>query len=251
VNNPGTPINLHAENRLQLLAFYLRHQKRISIVVNMANITLDSIRTLHELRDYKSSYKSPDNPPTINAKDWPKTMESIQEYLRSYVGEHKIPLAYVVRKDEDVPAIDPDGGYATVQDEMIALAKHFTLGADGIRIPEPTYITNREKVWEIIAKIMRNQSCWTYVKPAQRSCNCRMTFEGLYKHFLGPNDVDNMATMVKDKLKSTVYNGKQRRWDFERYINVHKSQHLIMKGLVKHGYEEIQQRSKVRFLLEV
>ena len=78
-----------------------------------------------------------------------------------------------------------------------------------------------------------------------------MTFEGLYKHFLGPNDVDNMATMVKDKLKSTVYNGKQRRWDFERYINVHKSQHLIMKGLVKHGYEEIQQRSKVRFLLEV
>jgi hypothetical protein len=34
-----------------------------------------------------------------------------------------------------------------------------------------------------------------------------MAFEGLYKHFLGPNNVDNMAIVAKDKLKSTVYNG--------------------------------------------
>ncbi len=52
VNNPGTPINLRAENHLKLLAFYLRHQKRISKVVDVANITLDLIRTLRELRDY-------------------------------------------------------------------------------------------------------------------------------------------------------------------------------------------------------
>jgi hypothetical protein len=43
-------------------------------------------------------------------------MESIQEYLRLYLREQKIPLAYVVRKDKDVPAINPDGSYATVQD---------------------------------------------------------------------------------------------------------------------------------------
>ena len=77
VNNPGTPINLHAENHLKLLA----PSKALSKVVNVANIMLDSMRTLRELRDYESSYKAPDNPPTINAEDWPKTMESIQEYL--------------------------------------------------------------------------------------------------------------------------------------------------------------------------
>jgi hypothetical protein len=52
VNNPGTPINLRAEKLLKLLALYLHHQKRISKVVNVANITLDSIRRLRELRDY-------------------------------------------------------------------------------------------------------------------------------------------------------------------------------------------------------
>jgi hypothetical protein len=31
-------------------------------------------------------------------------MEAIDEHLRSVLGERKIPLAYVVRKDEEVAA---------------------------------------------------------------------------------------------------------------------------------------------------
>ena len=59
-----------------------------------------------------------------------------------------------------------------------------------------------------------------------------------------------MATMAEDKLKSTAYNGEQRRWDFERYANVQTSQHSILEGLVEHGYYGIDPRSKVRFLLD-
>jgi hypothetical protein len=59
-----------------------------------------------------------------------------------------------------------------------------------------------------------------------------------------------MATSAENKLQSTVYNGEQRRWDFERYVNVHKQQHAILEGLVDHGYAGIDKRSKVRYLLE-
>ena len=142
--------------------------------------------------------------------------------MQSYLGEQKIPLAYVVMKNDAIPTTKPEGGgYVTVQDEMLDRASHFTLGPNGIIVPDPTYITNRKKVWEIIAKITRDQSCWTYFKPAQRTCDGRMAYEGLYKHFLGPNNVNNMASMAEDKLKTrTVYNGEQRRcWDFEKYIS--------------------------------
>ena len=250
VNNPGTPVNLRAENHLKLLAFYLRHQERVSRRAAAADITLDTIRALRELRDFELSYRPPDDPPAINAKDWPKTMESLHEYLRSYLGDRKIPLAYVVRKDEAVPDDDPPGQYATVQDAMIARARQFTIEADGTRTIDAVYLTNREKVYKIIAKITRDHPCWTYVKPAQRTRDGRMAYLGLYQHFLGPNNVDNMATMAEDKLKSTVYNGEQRRWDFEKYINMHKSQHSIMEGLVEHGYTGIDPRSKVRYLLD-
>ena len=89
-----------------------------------------------------------------------------------------------------------------------------------------------------------------FAKPAQKTRDGRMAYNGLFQHFLGPNNVDNMATMAEDKLKSTAYNGEQRRWDFERYVNVHKSQHSILEGLVEHGYSGIDPRSKVRFLLD-
>ena len=84
VANHGTPDNLRAENHLKLLAFYLRHQDRISRQVEVANITLDTIRAIRELREFESSYSTPKDTtaPVINAKDWPKTMEAIQEYLR-------------------------------------------------------------------------------------------------------------------------------------------------------------------------
>jgi hypothetical protein len=140
VNNSGTPVNLRADNYLKLFAFFLRHQDRVSRDTNVANVTLDTIRTVRELRDFKSSYKAPDDPPSINSKDWPKTMESIHEYLRSYLGDRKIPLAYVVRNDEDVLADDPAAGYSTVQEAMIARAKHLTVAADGTKTPDPAYI---------------------------------------------------------------------------------------------------------------
>jgi len=189
VNNPGTPVNLQAENHLKLLAFFLRHQDRVGRTVTTADITLDSIRTLRELRDFESSYKEPDDPPSINAKDWHKTMESLHEYLRSYLGDNKIPLAYVVRKEQDVPVFDPTEEHPTVQDAMIARARHYTVAPDGTRPFDPVYVTNREKVYQIIAKMTRDHSCWTYVKPAQKTRDGRMAYLGLYQHFLGPNNV--------------------------------------------------------------
>jgi hypothetical protein len=59
-----------------------------------------------------------------------------------------------------------------------------------------------------------------------------------------------MATMAEQKLTPTVYNGEQRRWDFEKYVNVHKSQHSIMEGLVERGYSGIDPRSIIRYLLD-
>jgi hypothetical protein len=133
---------------------------------------------------------------------------------------------------------------------MIARAPHYTPAASNAKIPDAIYLVNRGKVWDIISKITREHPCWTYVKPAQKTRDGRMAYNGLYLHYLGPNNVDNMATMAEQKLKDTVYNGEQRRWDFEKYVNVHKQQHSVMEGLVKHGYTGIDPRSKVRYLLD-
>ncbi len=84
IPNPGVPVNQRAEGHLKLLAFYLRHQARISRTVTVAQVTLEAIRTVRELREFESTYKNPDDLPTINAKDWPKTMEAIGGGVKSH-----------------------------------------------------------------------------------------------------------------------------------------------------------------------
>ena len=139
VQNPDVQVNQRAKGHLKLMAFYLRHQARVSREVNAPDITLESIRSVRELREFESTYKVPtNNMPVINAKDWPKMMEMIEEYLRSYLGERKIPLAYVVRKTVAIPdGVDPPTNYHTIQDEMIARAPHYMTAANRNRCLTP------------------------------------------------------------------------------------------------------------------
>ena len=132
------------------------------------------------------------------------------------------------------------------RDELIARAPHKIDEAQDAFTP--TYMTDRARVWELISELCRDQDCWSYVRPAQRTRDGRLAFTGLKGHYLGVNNVDNMSTRAERKLTSTTYTGEKRRWNFEKYVKVHMDQHAILGGLVERGYAGIDARSKVRFL---
>ena len=250
--NLGIQVSLKAENNLMLAAYWLRHQDRVSRVPNPANVTLESVRSLAALREADIAYrkdKDTTKVPSIDAKDWPKTIEAIETYLRSRLGQKEIPLAYVVRRDIAVPEADPPTNYRSRHAEMICRAPHGSY-VNGVWVFDNTYIENSKIVFNIIAEITRDHACWTYVKPAQADLDGREAFKGLYDHYLGPNNVDIMASAAEKTMQTTVYNGEMKRWDFEKFVNLHKQQHSILDGLVLHGYAGIDERSKVRHLVE-
>ena len=100
VANPGVPVNQRAETHLKLCAFFLRHQVRVSREVTIPAITLDAIRTVRELREFESSYKKPEGTPTINAKDWPKTMEQLMSTFARFSGNARshLPTSFARKK---------------------------------------------------------------------------------------------------------------------------------------------------------
>ena len=245
--DPGVQVSLRAESNLKLARYWLRHRVRISRAVTVPSITIDNIEMTRELRVWEDAHENPKEVPTIDTRDWPKTIEAMEEYLRNYLGETGIPLAYVVRKNEAVKpeADDPPGNYTSSVDEMIARAPHKDV-ADAYL---PVYLSDRQKVWKLLADICRDTECWTYIKPAQRTRNGRLAFEKLYGHYLGPNNVDNMATAAEKKLATVRYDGEKKRWNFERYVRTQVDQHSILEGLVEYGYSGIDERSKVRHLM--
>ena len=49
-------------------------------------------------------------------------------------------------------------------------------------------------------------------------------------HYLGPNNIGNMAATAKHKLINASYRGEGRCWDLERYAALHKEQHTMLIG---------------------
>ena len=247
IPNPGTPISLRAENNLKLACYWLRHQVRVSRMIVVTDITLDDIRAVRNLREEEEKHKDL-TAPTLSKSDWPKNMETIQEYLRGCLGMTGIPLAYVIRDNEAVKTADddPEIGYGTVQEEMIARAP--------IRDPVTnefvkTFLSDRQKVWEKLSAITRDDVCWSYVKPAQRKRDGREAYRGLYGHYLGPNNVDNMANAAEHKLQTLSYVGEKKRFTFESYVRAHVDQYSIIESLTMYGHAGIDERSRVRHLL--
>jgi hypothetical protein len=257
--DPGTKVSARAEDNLKLAIYYVKHQDRVSRAVNVGEITLTNVRKLIKQRDTERNHTDPDTPPVIDCKDWPKTMEAVEEYLRQFRGVNDVPLSYVVRIAlAPKPAVtDPATNYLTLDEEMIARAPILVPGTAGIiadlEVNGPfteSFMTDRTTAWDKIAVLFQNHEAWTYAKPARRTRNGRAGFFGVYNHFLGPNNVDHMASKAERRLRDVNYHGEKRNWTFEKYVTVHKEQHHVLTNLEQHGYKGIDDRSKVRFLID-
>lgn len=248
IPNPGNTIPFLAEDNLKLAAYWCRYRVKTSRLTTPADIVQDVVLEIRDLRDWEKEHKDADpDPAIIKGKDWTKNMEKIRELLRNSLGSTGIPLAYVVRENEEI-AQDPEEGWPTPQDEMIARAPINSSPQGGDRTA--TFKRDNQRVWVIMATLTTDHECWTYVHPFQRRRDGRGAFLALWAQFLGPNNVDNMAAMAEMTLAKTVYYGEKKRWNFEKCVRQHIAQHTILENLVPYGYAGIDNRSKVRHLLD-
>jgi hypothetical protein len=113
-----------------------------------------------------------------------------------------------------------------------------------------TFVNDRRKVWDIMSNICGKDSCFVYIKSDLRPRNGRDAYMLLFDHFLGPNNVGNMASEAETKLNSTLYNGEKKRFAWETYVRIHTEQHSVINGLKYYGYAGIDDSSKVRHLVK-
>ena len=146
----GIMMSQRAETNMQLAFYTVRHHNRASRVTNVGAMNLTLIRHLRELK-IKEDARISDPPavPKIDAKNWPRTMDAIQDYFTCVLGKTKAPLAYVIRDETAVTAKadDPPDNYHTSEDEMVARMPHQDANGDDL----PTYIHDRSKVWQTMS----------------------------------------------------------------------------------------------------
>lgn len=178
--DPGIKVSARAKENLKLAIYYIKHQDRVSRDVVIGSITLANIRLLMKQRDTEKDHTDPDTQPKIDGKDWPKTIEAIEEYLRQFRGTNGVPLSYVVRKDikPEPSADDPSTNYDTLDEEMIARAPILTNNAVGVvAVLEregpfvDSFITDRGTAWDKLHVLFQDHESWTYMKAFRRARN--------------------------------------------------------------------------------
>jgi hypothetical protein len=124
--NNVIPVSISDVENMKLCFYYLKYMERVQRkpVVNFINLVL--VRSYSDQQRHEVSFKKTVEEPVINGKDWPRTLETIKEYLASQYGGTGAPLDYVVIPEITVKpeAEDPMDGYGMVDQEMTARVPH-------------------------------------------------------------------------------------------------------------------------------
>jgi hypothetical protein len=256
--NHGISILAIAEANMKRMIYQLRHVVHCSWPIVWADITLVSMHRLAAQAEMEASHKDPVSLPIMVPKNRPKNFEAIDEFFRAYRGIQGHPAKYVYRT-ELLPAaagLNPAAGvvgsaYFTQDDKLIVRGPIHEMGAavgPNAEMVGPfanAFLVDRAAVWEKVAEILLTSNSFAVIKSAKGSQNGRLTYQLLYAHYLGPNNVDHMASKAEKYLATSAYHGEKRTWTFEKYALLHLKQHQILESLVPHGYTGIDPGSKV------
>ena len=218
------------------------------------NAVTDDIEAWQSRREEMAAFKDPKSgePEAMTiSKNWVKGFEILEQWIGNHVDDvTNMPLAFVIReKDEDRSDYNPSN-YQGLADEF---AKRTPLTNEGSSNRTVTYrnwtVRCQNKVWRLLYSVFKDHAAFQYMKPYKRAQDGRAAFLALKSHYLGPNNVNNMATDLETQFEGLTYNQETRRWNFEKYAGKHVELFNTAEDLKEHGYAGLDPSTRVRRLL--
>ena len=196
----------------------------------------------------EEGHKDPPTLPTAIFKDLPKTKETIEEYIWAFHRVEKSSLGYVIRESIFQPAAITDlewgaagSRYDFINDEMIvwmriieADLQNPAISIDHYEVSGPfadSYVKDWARFWDLLVAIFSATEAWTMIKTFKVSCSGCGSWLALCSYYLGPNNLDHMASEAEKSLASVHYNRESRNFTFDKFLMHMLKQHSIIKGL--------------------
>jgi hypothetical protein len=164
---------------------------------------------------------------------WKPFKEEAIAYFNSIKGTHNIPLAYVIR-DQENP--DPNAVYQSEHHCIISITPLV-----GNKFEE-----DNEKVFDFLKSWTLNGPAWTWMHAFNATRNGRASWQALVAHFEGDAQKDHIKDQAYAAIASAKYYGKRKRFSFETYIMIHQDSYA---DLEQYG-EIVSEGKRVHDLLQ-
>ena len=196
----------------------------------------------------KRDEDTPDVPKISKALPIIKWTEAFQDHLHLVIGVRMIPLAYVTRKDEDIPAVAPplmagqphSEVHGSIEGEMIAWASH----------THTMFRDDNAAVYYALEEATRSTSYAASIKPFQRTKNGRGALQALTNQYAGNDTWEAEIRRQDDLLHTRVWKG-QSSFPLEGFITQHRIAFVSMQQCAEHiAYQLPNEHTRVGYLLE-
>ena len=235
--------------------------QRLIGVVHYFNVSVNLFHTIPELtlvdaesasayyRHYKlfSAELEEDDtkvPELQGAHTWVDFRDKFMMKLSKVKGVRGTSLAYVIdqttrhstseTEDYDEVAImditDPES-YTT-------LTMHFGEG----------YVDDNKAVWNILKALLLGKSGYNHISKFHRNENGREAWITLQTYYEGPDFIERTREEAFTKLSHTFYKGETSRFNFNKYVDVHKLAHKMLDDCKYNNGQGMDEATKIQHL---
>ena len=231
IPNPGYAVSVQAMGNLKILRLGLKHFTNIQRTISTDDIDLDWIEVWEFLVEFKKEAmknkpKSDTELPKINMKDWARTKEKIFKYFHSSFGTTGLPLAYVIREEEEVKAEAEDPQEDYNEDFIKELIQRAPMEGR-------TYITDNRTMADCILRMCEDTPAYEHINKKSMQTDGRSMWNTLVEVYLGPQHVKLQQVIYEKKIRSYTYHGETRNFGLEKYINIHLESHARLASVDK------------------
>ena len=103
-------------------------------------------------------------------------------------------------------------------------------------------------LWDILHHEFVGTTVWVHAKTYTKIKNGWYVFFLLNNFLLGSHYVTNMTAQFELNLRRFYYDGEKRGFNLQKFVNLHKGQHIISDGLIEFGYSGVYENSKLHML---
>lgn len=251
---PTPPFVLGAKSylRLKVATKLVKYYETVGRDISATNMKWDPVmKSFNEhweaLVDRKQE-DTPDIPKITKNLAITKWSEAFLDFLHRVVGSRTIPLAYVVRENEIVPATAPNRAtnqpyaeeYGSVEVELINRAKH----------NHALFRDDNAKVYYYLEEASRTTSFAASIKPFQRSKNGRGAFLALVSQYAGEDKWRAELKKQDDLLHNRKWKGNTNL-SLDRFISQHRNAFVSMTQCAEHvPFQLPNSLSRVNYLLD-
>ena len=221
------------------------------------DLTVVSMRWNNVIKNFEIQWKAlktkkdedtPEVPKISKSLPIVKWTEAFQDHLHRVIGVRMIPLAYVIRMNQDVPAVAPplqagqphSEAHRSIEGEMIARASH----------THAMFRDDNAAVYFVLEEATRSMSYAASIKPFQKTkngCSARLTFMNQYA---GNDKWEAEIHKQDDLLHTHVWKG-QSNFPLEGFIAQHRNAFVSMQQCAEHiAYQLPNELTRVGYLLE-